>query len=95
MSEAAVKKQFQLIGKTYAEIVDKPIAWAGNAGKNWIKFWEQCQIAVAIDASLRRSGFEDCIFGERGCPSILPVSCGACVDLSQPATKDSFIMEVN
>jgi hypothetical protein len=43
--------------------------------------WEQLNkfitLAQAIENSLRRTGFEGCIYGDLGCPSEAPASCMA------------------
>ena len=88
MSAQAVADGYRKATETYMQIVDQPAAWKGKVGKNWDTFWESLTRAQAIDSSLRRTGFDGCVYGEdKKCPAIAPVSCEGCVDLSHPLTN--------
>lgn len=83
MSREAIAGEFRKVTETYMQIVDIPKAWKGSPGVNWTKFWQACERAVGMDASLRRDGFTGCIYGEgKSCPAIAPANCAGCVDLS-------------
>jgi TPR repeat protein len=75
-----VQQSYEKATKLYSKAVEhgkknQKLPPATDAG--WKKLWEFVTLAQMVENSLRRSGFEGCIYGDKGCPSEAPASCMA------------------
>jgi len=76
----AVKKNYEKATMIYERALayaDRQKRWSlpPTDDEGWTMMWQAVNRATGIEASLRRSGFTGCIYGNDGCPESSVASC--------------------
>jgi len=77
---SAIKKYYEKATTIYERALayaDRKERWSlpPTDDEGWTMMWQQVRLASGIEASLRRSGFTGCIYGNDGCPENSVASC--------------------